>query len=230
MENVFVVIIAVIAFLILLVSLFFLFKKKKENSIEEIKIVKENNNEEKEVVLVDEELIIKNLDQKRSDIELVSDDKEIVINKDVVSKKISKTKSESKTEAKQKSTKLAINISSKTEQNLLDKLNEFESTKGFLKKEVNLNYLAKQFNTNTKYLSEIIKSYKNKNFNQYLNELRIDYLIEQLKTDDKVLNTKLSYLASDFGFNSHSSFSTIFTQYVGKTPSEYIKDLKEIKN
>lgn len=230
MENVFVVIIAVIAFLILLVSLFFLFKKKKENSIEEIRIVKENNNEEKEVVLVDEELIIKNLDQKRSDIELVSDDKEIVINKDVVSKKISKTKSESKTEAKQKSTKLAINISSKTEQNLLDKLNEFESTKGFLKKEVNLNYLAKQFNTNTKYLSEIIKSYKNKNFNQYLNELRIDYLIEQLKTDDKVLNTKLSYLASDFGFNSHSSFSTIFTQYVGKTPSEYIKELKEIKN
>jgi AraC-like DNA-binding protein len=230
MENVFVVIIAVIAFLILLVSLFFLFKKKKENSIEEIRIVKENNNEEKEVVLVDEELIIKNLDQKRSDVELVSDDKEIVINKDVVSKKISKTKSESKTEAKQKSTKLAINISSKTEQNLLDKLNEFESTKGFLKKEVNLNYLAKQFNTNTKYLSEIIKSYKNKNFNQYLNELRIDYLIEQLKTDDKVLNTKLSYLASDFGFNSHSSFSTIFTQYVGKTPSEYIKELKEIKN
>ncbi len=62
-----------------------------------------------------------------------------------------------------------------------------------------------------------------------MNELRINYLIDQLNTNDKVLNTKVSYLASDFGFSSHSSFSTLFTQYMGQSPSEYIKQLKDQK-
>lgn len=126
-------------------------------------------------------------------------------------------------------TKLNINISTKTEKLLIKKLETFEKNKGFLKKDVTLNSLSKQFDTNTKYLSEIIKSYKNKNFNQYLNELRINYLIDQLNTNEKVLNTKVSYLASDFGFSSHSSFSTLFTQFIGQSPSEYIKQIKEQK-
>lgn len=126
--------------------------------------------------------------------------------------------------------KLSISISSKTEKILLNKLQEFEDSKAFIKKDVNLNNLAKKFETNTKYLSEIIKTYKNKNFNNYLNDLRINHLISELKTNEKVLNTKVSYLASDFGFSSHSSFSTIFTQYVGQTPSEYIKNLKQEKS
>lgn len=125
--------------------------------------------------------------------------------------------------------KVNVNISSKTEKLLLKKLEQFEESKAFIKKDVNLNKLAKDFDTNTKYLSEIIKSYKNKNFNQYLNELRINYLIDQLNTNEKVLNTKVSYLASDIGFSSHSTFTTLFTQYIGQSPSEYIKALKEKK-
>ncbi|MBQ0148081.1 MAG: helix-turn-helix domain-containing protein [Flavobacteriaceae bacterium] len=156
----------------------------------------------------------------------------------IIDKKIEKPKNNIQLDEKQdditneerSQSKLGINISSKTEKVLLKKLENFEKNKGFLKKDVNLNNLAKQFDTNTKYLSEIIKSYKNKNFNQYLNELRINHLLYELENNEKVLNTKVSYLASDMGFSSHSSFSTLFTQYVGKSPSEYIKKLKEAKN
>ncbi len=226
MDNV-IIIIAIVAFIILLVSLYFVFTKKNNVIEEEIKLaeidkeiieVKESLEEIK--LEIEEEEIIPEVELEKVLIAPKTEEKEVILaRKEIV------VKEERKTEV----SKTSINIASKTEQNLIKKLDEFEQTKGFLKKEVNLNNLAKQFNTNTKYLSEIIKSYKNKSFNQYLNELRIDYLIEQLKSNDKVLNTKLSYLASDFGFSSHSSFTTIFTQYVNKTPSEFIKDLKEYK-
>lgn len=121
---------------------------------------------------------------------------------------------------------LNISISSKTEKEILRKLDLFEKNKGFLRKDVTLNSLSKQFQTNTKYLSEIIKSYRNKQFNTYLNELRIDYIVNRLLTEPQYINTKIGYLASDCGFPSHSTFTTIFTQIMNESPSIYIKKLK----
>lgn len=122
---------------------------------------------------------------------------------------------------------LNISISSKTEKEILRKLDLFEKNRGFLRKDVTLNSLSKQFQTNTKYLSEIIKIHRNKQFNNYLNELRIDYIVNRLLTEPQYINTKIGYLASDCGFASHSTFTTIFTQIMDESPSIYIKKLKE---
>jgi AraC-like DNA-binding protein len=121
------------------------------------------------------------------------------------------------------------NIASKTEKALLKKLELFEKNKGFIKKDVNLTSLAKQFETNTKYLSEIIKTYRQKQFNNYLNELRINYIVDRLQNEPKYINTKISYLASDCGFTSHSTFTTIFTQIMNESPSVFMKRIKEEK-
>ncbi|WP_313374931.1 helix-turn-helix transcriptional regulator [Chishuiella sp.] len=121
----------------------------------------------------------------------------------------------------------SINISSKTEKEILKKLEYFEKNKGFIKKDVNLNSLSKQFNTNTKYLSEIIKIHRNKQFNAYLNELRINYITARLLNEPNYLKTKITYLASDCGYSSHSTFTTIFTQLMNESPSVYIKRIKK---
>ncbi|WP_413532718.1 helix-turn-helix domain-containing protein [Empedobacter brevis] len=120
-----------------------------------------------------------------------------------------------------------IHISSKTESDLLRKLELFERNKGYIKKNVNLASLSKQFDTNTKYLSEIIRISRQKQFNAYLNELRVNYIVNRLKNEPEYINTKVSYLASDCGFASHSTFTTTFTQIMNESPSAFIKRIKE---
>lgn len=87
--------------------------------------------------------------------------------------------------------------------------------------------LASQFDTNTKYLSEIINKHYNVNFNTYINKLRVNYIVEKLKTDANYMNYKISYLAEDAGFSSHSSFATVFKSITGIAPVTFIDLLKE---
>lgn len=113
-------------------------------------------------------------------------------------------------------------IASKTETSILEKLEKFELSDKYLNKNISLNSLSKQLNTNTKYLSEIINTYKKTNFNGYINELRIKYIINKLNTDKTYLNYKVSYLAEESGFSSHSAFATVFKSVTGFSPTQYI--------
>ena len=87
--------------------------------------------------------------------------------------------------------------------------------------------MAKQLDTNTKYISEIIHTHKNKNFNTYINELRINHIIQLMKEDKKYLNYKVSYLAEESGFSSHSAFTVVFKSITGITPKQFISFLKK---
>src|SRR5690625_6634591 len=60
-----------------------------------------------------------------------------------------------------------------TEQRIFAKLDKFEKETKFTKKSVSLTYLALYCDTNTKYLSQVINTHKNKDFNNYINELRV---------------------------------------------------------
>lgn len=122
-----------------------------------------------------------------------------------------------------------ILIPQDTEKLILAKLKRFESTTRFTNKDISLAVLAGQFDTNTKYLSEIINAHYNVNFNTYINKLRINYLVEKLKSDPNYINYKISYLAEDCGFASHSSFATVFKSLTGISPVTFIELLKEEK-
>jgi len=122
-------------------------------------------------------------------------------------------------------------IPAKTEQELLKKLLKFEQSQKFLQPDISLTGLAKSLDTNTKYLSDVINRNKQVNFNQYINDQRIHYLIEKMKAEPKYLNYKMYYLAEECGFSSQSSFSTVFKSVTGLSPLSFIKFLKnEIKN
>jgi len=114
-----------------------------------------------------------------------------------------------------------------TEQLLLAKLKRFEQSTRFTSNDISLATLASQFDTNTKYLSEIINKHYEDNFNTYINKLRINFIIEKLKSDPNYIHYKISYLAEKCGFSSHSSFATVFKAITGITPATFIELLKE---
>jgi AraC-like DNA-binding protein len=120
-----------------------------------------------------------------------------------------------------------LSIPKDTEDLLLTKLEKFESGKKYLTKDFSLAQLAALLDTNTKYLSEVINKYKRKNFNSYTNELRIRYIVEKLKNDPKYLSYKVSYLAEECGFSSHSLFSAAFKTHTGITPNVFIQFLSD---
>ena len=118
-------------------------------------------------------------------------------------------------------------VSEETEQLLLQKLHRFEASQKFTNPDMSIAVLAAQFDTNTKYLSEVINRQKGKNFNSYINELRINYIIEKLKTDSVYFNYKVSYLAEESGFSSHSSFATVFKSVTGISPTKFMDYLQK---
>jgi AraC-like DNA-binding protein len=59
------------------------------------------------------------------------------------------------------------------------------------------------------------------NFYNLVNEYRIKEVKERMKSDDYRQLTILA-IAYDSGFNSKSSFNTIFKEKTGETPSEYL--------
>lgn len=114
----------------------------------------------------------------------------------------------------------------KTEEELLAKLDEFEAAQGYLDKNISFSILAGKLGTNAKYLNLLIKSNKNKDYNSYISELRIQYIVDKLKTDPDYLNYKISFLAEECGFSSHSKFSAHFKKIVNLSPSEFIDSLR----
>jgi AraC-like DNA-binding protein len=121
-------------------------------------------------------------------------------------------------------------IPAETEQQILNKLKKFESSLKYTNKDISLAVLAGHFETNTKYLSEIINKHYQINFNTYINKLRVNFIIEKLKNEPNFCNYKISYLAELSGFTSHSSFATVFKSISGISPITFIDILKNERN
>ncbi len=128
-----------------------------------------------------------------------------------------------------KDSKKISSLSKEKELEILQKLNELENSDRFLNKNMSLANLASQMDTNTRYLSEVINNYKGKNFNLYINELRVNHVADLLKNNPAYLNYKVSYLAEISGFSSHSAFTTVFKTITGMSPNAYIQQLNENK-
>ncbi|WP_158250516.1 AraC family transcriptional regulator [Aquimarina sp. I32.4] len=107
----------------------------------------------------------------------------------------------------------------------LNKLKVFEQNQNYLKPNITISNLASELNTNSKYLSKTINIHKQKKFTQYINDLRIDYVLKKLDNDPTYSKYKIAVIAKKIGFNTPKAFSNSFFKKVGITPSEYIKIL-----
>lgn len=116
-------------------------------------------------------------------------------------------------------------MTSETETKLLELLEEFEKGNLYNNKGMSLSFLAGELNTNTKYLSYVINQHKSSDFKTYINRLRINYIVDKLINDEKYRQYKISILADECGFSSHSKFAAVFKAVTDFSPSAYIKHL-----
>ena len=110
---------------------------------------------------------------------------------------------------------------------ILKKLEKFEISKKYLEKEMNLLKLASLLNTNTKYASKIIAKYRNKGIIEYITDLKIDHIIELLKSDNKYRIYKNKSLADEAGFGSTQNFTRAFKTRTGISPSYFCTELNK---
>lgn len=112
-------------------------------------------------------------------------------------------------------------------ENILNKLEHFEKENKFLDNQVSKTLLSEILNTNPTYLSRIINVYKGKNVNIYINDLRLEYIIDLMKNDAKYLNMDVKELALLSGFTNTQNFSDNFQRKFEIKPSYFIKMMKE---
>jgi len=114
-------------------------------------------------------------------------------------------------------------------QGILDQLDQFEAKNKFLSQDISQVKLSKSFKTNSTYLSKVINLKKDKNFSQYINDLRVDYFMKEIKTNVKFRKFTIKALANECGFKSAESFSKAFYKKYGIYPSYYLNNLENKK-
>ncbi len=120
-----------------------------------------------------------------------------------------------------------IDISEETFKHITKSLNQFERQEKYLKTNLTLDKIAKSFKTNSKYLSLILNQTKGKSVSQYINELRIEYVVNRLKRDTTFRKFTIKAIANEIGFNTDQAFSKAFFKQTGIYPSYFIKELEK---
>jgi AraC-like DNA-binding protein len=101
-------------------------------------------------------------------------------------------------------------------------LTHMHSQKPYLEPELTLDQLANQLSLKPRTLSQVINKLKGQNFFDFINHYRIEEASRLLThpKDPKITVLEILY---QVGFNSKSSFNTLFKKYTGLTPSEFKK-------
>lgn len=93
----------------------------------------------------------------------------------------------------------------------------------FAEPKLTVDALAKKVDFSTSKTSAIIKQETNKNFNDFINEFRIEFT-KQMLIDNHFKNYTITAIGLEAGFNSKSSFYAIFKKHTGYSPLEFQKN------
>lgn len=106
-------------------------------------------------------------------------------------------------------------------QNKLEELMQKE--KLYLHGDLNIQQVADKLSISRQYITQALNDKMKYNFNDYINQYRIEEFKKKAK-DPKYSQYTILALALDSGFNSKTSFNTIFKKNTGITPSQYKKE------
>lgn len=87
--------------------------------------------------------------------------------------------------------------------------------------------LAEAVGSNTKYVSQVINEYYNKNFKTLLNEYRLREATRRLNDQEHYGNMTIQAIYEEVGYSNAVSFIRAFKRMYGITPSEYQKKAAE---
>lgn len=210
--------ISVLGGVLVLIATYLFWKKSKKNNGK----ISENN--EDQVIEKTEVTTIGNKDDV--EIEKALETVAIIENTETTTIEVAETEDvvENETEIPERQQQAKrITVLSATEQRLQDSLEHFEQEKGFLDS-VGLDDLAKQLNTNRSTLSSFLNEHK-KGFNAYINSLRIQQAVTDLKVDKELRKKTVKELAVIYGNLHPKTFASLFKVITGEMPALFIENL-----
>ena len=96
-----------------------------------------------------------------------------------------------------------------------------ESQKLYLDPQLNLAKVSSSLNTTQKLISAILNQYQQTNFNDFINQYRVDEVKEKL-FNPAFQHMTISGIALECGFNSQATFQRAFKNYTGLSPRQFI--------
>jgi AraC-like DNA-binding protein len=99
--------------------------------------------------------------------------------------------------------------------------NFMEKNQPWLEPELTLSDLAAQTKMNTSQLSWLVNQAFQRNFNDFVNEFRVESVKTKLN-DDKFKHLSLLGIAFECGFNSKATFNRAFKKITGVAPSSFL--------
>ena len=112
---------------------------------------------------------------------------------------------------------------------LYDKiLNIILIEKRYRDKDFSAKELAKELNTNTRYISAVINSRFNTNFSCLINEYRIKEAMHRM-TDKRYADMTIEKIGKMVGFANRQSFYASFYRMMKETPNDYRKRHTTVK-
>lgn len=100
--------------------------------------------------------------------------------------------------------------------------------KPYLNEELTLQNLADELSMTTHHLSMILNIHFKQNFYNFINSYRVDEVKLKLALPD-YKDQNILTIACSAGFNSKSTFNTMFKKYTGTTPKEYRANISPLK-
>lgn len=111
-----------------------------------------------------------------------------------------------------------------------DKLTELIMFRGIYKNsKVTISHISSITEMHTKYISKLINTFTEGNFNDFINRLRIEEFKKNLDKKD-YKNYSILGVAKESGFSSKSTFYKAFKKHEKMNPSEYMKIFHDEKN
>ena len=118
-----------------------------------------------------------------------------------------------------------ISIDEDKENEIIEKLKKLELKLDYLKPDFTQQLVAKKIKTNTTYLSYIVNKRFGISFSEYTNELKLNYIINEMITNTTFRKYSTQAIAESAGFKNAVSFSKSFKKKTGITPVEFTKKL-----
>jgi AraC-like DNA-binding protein len=111
----------------------------------------------------------------------------------------------------------------------LEKLISYvENSKPYLDRDLSIQDLSDMTDIPRHHITQVLNEKHKKNFFTFINEYRIHEVISRF-SDPKNNNFTILAIAYDSGFNSKTTFNSIFKSQIGMTPKEYRGKMTGIK-
>lgn len=107
----------------------------------------------------------------------------------------------------------------------IDKL--FAVERCYLLEDISAAWVSEKLNMSSRKISQLIKNQTDLSFPDYVNQWRLQFIEDQLRTNPYWKNYTFEAFASESGFGSRSNFYNAFKKLKNEAPSAYYKHLKE---